>query len=205
MNFRWNCLAVGFCLTILNTAVAETPFDNLLRRVPSGANAVMVIDVTAVHSSPLAVREGWKDQHEAEYVKRPLILPPEAERMILAAQMDASQNLRQDWELAVMTLTEDFSMRAAARAEGGYVDEIDGKPAAWTPSDAYFVSLEPKVLGIMHPANRQAVNRWVASSDDNRQVLVSSYLSSAAALVTKQTPIVMALGSQRRRSSAQIE
>ncbi len=193
MSIRWNLLPLTLILTATNIATAQTPFDNLLRRVPSGANAVMVIDVSAVHSSPLAVREGWKDQHEAEYVKRPLVLPPEAERIVIASQMNYNQELRQDWELAVMSLTEEFSMRAVARAEGGYVDDVDGKPAAWTPSDAYFVTLESKVLGVMHPANRQAVGRWVDFSDDNKQVVASEYLKSAAAAVNQQTPIVMAL------------
>lgn len=193
MVIRSNWLALVFALTAGQAALAQATFDDLLKRVPSSANAIMVIDVAAVHSSPLAVQEGWKDTHEAEYVKRPLILPPEAERIVLASQMNANRELKQDWELAIMTLTEDFSMRAIARAEGGYVDSIDGKDAAWTPSDAYFVNLEPKLLGVMHPADRQAVTRWVNLGQESGAVTVSEYLKSAAASVNKQTPIVMAL------------
>ena len=193
MVVRSNCLALVFALTAWHAACAQDGFEALLRRIPASANAIMVIDVAAVHSSPLAVKEGWKDTHEAEYVKRPLILPPEAERIVLASQMNANEELKQDWELAIMTLTEDFSMRAIARAEGGYVDQIDGKDAAWTPSDAYFVNLEPKLLGVMHPADRQAVTRWAALGKASRAVTISEYLKSAAASVNPQTPIVMAL------------
>jgi hypothetical protein len=76
MVARWNCLALVFALTACKAAFAQHGLDDLLRWVPSSANAVMVIDAAAVHSSPLAVKEGCKDQHEAEYVKRPLILRP---------------------------------------------------------------------------------------------------------------------------------
>ena len=39
--------------------------NNLLRRFPPNTNALVVIDVAGVHSIPLAVREGWKNKHEA--------------------------------------------------------------------------------------------------------------------------------------------
>jgi len=48
-----------------------------------------------------------------------------------------------------MELSEPMSMRSIARSEGGYVDEINGAVAAWTPSDAYFVSLSDRTLGVI--------------------------------------------------------
>lgn len=94
----------------------------MLKRIPASANAVMVIDAEAVFSSPIAVKEDWKNQHEAEYVNKPMILPPEADQMVLASNMDPYRDFEQNWELAVMRLTEPIGMRSVARAEGGYVD-----------------------------------------------------------------------------------
>lgn len=175
-------------------AEAQGRFDDLLYRIPASANALMVIDVKAVHSSPLAVKEGWASQHEASYVNKPLILPPESDRLVLASQMNPNRDFAQAWEGAVMSLTESLSMRSIARAEGGYVDEIGGLPAAWTPSDAYFVSFDSKTLGVMHPAHRQAISRWAEYSKQNRTVNVSSYLKEAAGMVDgRTTQIVMAI------------
>ncbi len=185
-----------FILLLLSaeTADAQGRFDELLYRVPSSANSLMVIDVKAVHSSPLAVKEGWMDRHEANFVNEPCILPPESDRLIIASQMNPNQDFKQAWEGTVISLTEPLSMRSIARAEGGYLDEIEGQPAAWTPSDAYFVSFDPKTLGVMYPAHRQAISRWVDFGRENRTVKVSTYLKEAVEVVDgRNTQIVLAL------------
>lgn len=183
-------------LFLLSTGIIEAQgrFDDLLYRIPASANSVMVIDVKAVHSSPLAVKEDWMSQHEASYVNKPIILPPESDRLIIASQMNPNRDFAQAWEGTVISLTEPLSMRSIARAEGGYVDEINGLPVAWTPSDAYFVSFGPKTLGVMYPAHRQAISRWVDFGRENRKVNVSTYLKEAVETVDgKKTQIVMAL------------
>jgi len=168
-------------------------FRDLMRLVPPSANAILVIDVNAVHISPIAVREGWKDRHEAAYVKRPLILPPEADRIVVAAQLNAGRQFAVNWELAVMSLTEPMSVRAIARAEGGYVDTINGLQSVWTPSNAYFIRLDAKTMGVMSPANRQAVSRWAQFGRQNTKNAVSSYLETAASYVGAGTQIVLAI------------
>lgn len=184
------------CLVGAQTASAQGRFDDLLRCIPPSANAILVIDAEAVHASPLAVRERWKDQHEAEFVNRPLLLPPEADRMVLAAQMNPNREFEQAYELAVLTLTEPMSMRSIARAEGGYVDTVDGTEMVWTPSDAYFVDLGNNMLGVNYPAHRQRVGRWAQIAKQSQAVAISPYLQAAAGLVDRSTQIVMAVDLQ---------
>ncbi|MFM9960600.1 MAG: hypothetical protein ACKV2Q_05180 [Planctomycetaceae bacterium] len=164
--------------------------DDLLKRIPAGANALMVIDVTALEATPMAQTQGWQKKHEAAFVERPLMLPPEASRLIVASQLNFAGELNVDWELAVMNLTESLSMRSIARAEGGYLDKIGGVECAWTPSDAYFVALEAKQLGVVFPANRQFVSRWV---QDGAGIMSSGYLAFADKQVDRTNQIVMAL------------
>lgn len=186
-------MTFAFLMLSVQHAPAEGRFDDLLYRIPASANALMVLDVKAIHRSPLAVREGWRDQHQANFVTQPLILPPESDRLVLASQMNPNQGFAQAWELAVMSLTESLSMQSIAKAEGGYVDKIGGLSAAWTPSDAYFVSFDSKTMGVMHPAHRQAISRWAAYSRENRKVNISPYLKQAAGMVDARTQIVMAI------------
>ena len=113
---------------------AQGRFDDLLRRLPASTNALMVIDVKAVHNSPLATKEGWKAQHQSTYVKQPIILPPESDRLVLAAQMNPNREFAQAWEGAVISLTEPLSMQSIAKAEGGYADNIGGLKAAGHPA-----------------------------------------------------------------------
>lgn len=153
----------------------------------------MVIDVKALDVTPLAQQQGWKRKLETANTDRPLILPPEAERIVVAAQLDSNREMGVVWELAVMQLSESLAMRSIARAEGGYLDTINGLDSVWTPSDAYFVALEPRLLGVMYPANRQLVSRWAQLGQTNSSLGISKYLRDAEKSVGRQYPIVLAL------------
>ncbi|WP_339732220.1 hypothetical protein [uncultured Gimesia sp.] len=183
-----------FLAAFLNTIPAWAQFDDLLKSIPADANSMVVIDVAAMHASPLAIKEGWQKKHEAAYVKRPIYVPPEADKIIIAAQLNLADHLRQNWELAVMSLIEPISMRSIARSEAGYVDTINGLEAAWTPSDAYFVKLNNSSMGIMHPADRQVVSRWADFGRKNSSSIVSPYLLQTSKIVRPGGPqIVMGI------------
>ena len=164
--------------------------DALTQRIPAGANALMVIDVSALASAPLAQAQGWAKKHEAAFVERPLMLPPEATRIVVGSQLDFAGEMNVEWEVAAMDLVEPLSMRSIARAEGGYLDKIAGVDCVWVPSDAYFVSLEAKQLGVVFPANRQLVSRW---TQNNAGVMSSGYLLVAGKQVDRTNQIVMAV------------
>jgi hypothetical protein len=187
--------AVGCALAVARPVDAAN-FNDLLRRIPPGANAVMLIDANAVMKSPIAVRDGWKSKQEAAYVKKPFLLPPEADRVVIAAQLRPNDGFRMNWQLAVMSLTETMSLRAIARAEGGYIDNVAGVPSVWTPSGAYFVQLDAKTMGIMMPASRQTVSRWTQFAKSNSLARTSDYLSTAVGNLRVGTPIVIAVDLQ---------
>ncbi len=187
-------VATCFLVCVLSSVPARAQFEDLLKRIPSSANAIVVIDVAGVHNSALARKEGWAKKHEAAYVERPIILPPEADKIIIASQLNTANDLGQSWELAVMNMKEPIAMRSIARAEGGYVDTVNGLNAAWTPSNAYFVRMSTSVMGVMYPANRQAVSRWADFGRINTSPVVSSYLKQATKIVRRGGPqIAMAI------------
>ncbi|WP_417383200.1 hypothetical protein [Gimesia sp.] len=186
--------AVYFSFVLFFQSAAEAQFEDLLNRIPANANSIVVIDVSRMHDSTLARKEGWMKKHEAAFVERPIYLPPEAEKIVVAAQINFASPLDQNWELAVMDMKEPIPMRSIARAEGGYVDSINGLHAAWAPSDAYFVRLSTSVMGLMHPANRQAVSRWADFGRKNSSPVISTYLKQAVKAVRANGPqIAMAI------------
>jgi len=170
----------------LTAATASAQYEDLLRRIPATANAIMVVNVKGLHDSPLGRAEGWKDQMEESYAKRPLIFPPDAEWAVLGSMFDPNTN-ETLWDLGVMSLTSEPSMLYIARAEGGYSEKINGAESAWTPSNAYFVQIEPKQMGVMFPANRQLVSRWIDFARSNKEVRLSPYLKEAAELLHDKT------------------
>jgi hypothetical protein len=143
-----------------------------------------------------AIREGWEDKRNAEYGTRPVLLPPEAERVVIGAQLDTAGNLGVIWEVAALQLNRDFTLEEIALPEGGYIDTIGDFSTVWTPSNAYIVDLAGSDLGIMYPADRQAVSRWMSFVGANPQGALSDYLSEAVALASPTTQIVMAIDLQ---------
>lgn len=168
-------------------------FEDLLTKVPPTANAVVLVDVANTLSSPLAQKEGWGKKLELAYVDRPIFLPPEADKLVTAAALQPGADYLRLWELAVMDLADPLSMRSIARSEGGYVDTIQGLQAAWTPSDAYFVSLSERQLGVLFPAERQYVSRWTSFTKENNRVQLSEYLQNATQLRNERIQILMAI------------
>ena len=194
LRLRLSALSLFVCAFFVGgESIADAQFDDLLRRIPSDATAIIVMDVKGIHQSPIAVRRHWGQKHEQAYMQSPLILPPEADRIVLAADVDASNGFETEWEMAVMSLSEPIQMRSVARAESGYLDKLNGLEVAWTPSNAYFVGFEEQLLGAMFPAARKDVSRWIGFAQRNKEVLISDYLVSAAKKVNQKTQIVLAI------------
>ena len=149
----------------------------------------MLIDVERTLDSPLAQAEGWGKKLELAYVSRPVFLPPEATKLVMAASLEPENNFQREWELGVMELADPMSMRSIARSEGGYVDTVNDTDVAWTPSDAYFVSLADRELGVMFPADRQFVSRWIGYASKNDRLMLSNYLRQATRLQTEQIQV----------------
>ncbi|QEG34940.1 hypothetical protein [Bythopirellula goksoeyrii] len=183
---------LSFCLLFIDN-VQGGEFDELLYKVPASANTLVLINVEQTLQAPIAQEEGWGKKLELAYVERPIFLPPEANKLVLAAALQPSQNFSQLWELGVMQLSEPMSLRSIARSEGGYLDTIDGTEAVWTPSDAYFVKLDDQELGVMFPAERQFVSRWLNFANKNNEVSLTEYLREATRLTNEKVQILMAI------------
>lgn len=95
--------------------------------------------------------------------------------------------------MAVMELSSPMGMSSIARSEGGYVDTLRDTEVAWTPSDAYFVSLTDRMLGVMFPADRQVVSRWIAFAKQNVRPMMSSYLREATNKTSDNVQILLAM------------
>jgi len=169
---------------------ADAEFEGLAKLVPDGANTILAIDVDRILETEMARTNGWGRPENAG--NRPTYLPPEASKVIVAAQVDPLNRFRQSWEAALIGLKEQIPMRLVAKAEGGYTDTINGKTAAWTPSNAYFIELDEATLGVVSPANKQAVSRWIDDQNKGGSEL-ASYLEYAVNDVATGPQFMLAL------------
>lgn len=182
-------IVFSFCFGSL--ASAEEEFSQLLAKLPSTANAILLIDAEGLRNSPLGRSLNWSDRNEVAYSNSATYLPPEADKIVVATKMNANNAFAQDWELAVMSLQEVITARAIARAEGGVIDAIGGNDAVWSPQGAYFAFFEKDVLGVMAPADRQALSNWVSGSLSVGKL--SDFLLESVTTISANQQIVMAI------------
>ena len=141
-------------LLLANQGVAADQLDDLLRKVPDHANTVVVIEREAILRSPLAARLGWAKKSEADYLAGISAIPPGASKLVFAAQL-VPGSLGSSWVIGLMQMKNDASIAEVARREKHSVDNLAGFPVVLCPRDAYFVEMGPRLVGTMHPANRQ--------------------------------------------------
>lgn len=109
-SFVLTSLAAGM---LCGAADAGLPATELLQRLPPGVNSIAAIDVDALLKSERAQKEKWKSKRDVNYGSRPLMVPPEARTVVVAAQLRPSEDLRQDWEVALIDLSTTFPITDA--------------------------------------------------------------------------------------------
>jgi hypothetical protein len=184
------CAILGLVLLTAN-GPASANYYELLRRVPESANTIILIDVERMLMSPIAMKEKWRDKGNSDGVA--LHFPINAVRYMLASKLDFISNFEDQGDIALIETAEGVSLPYLAKAEGGYLDTIDGQHVAFSPRNAFFVSFKPNILGVSFPANRQELARWLRSAKRLDPPQVSEYLQQAVKLAHGKDHMVVAM------------
>ncbi len=185
--------AVACVLSLGNNAANAAEFTDLMRRLPAGANAVVVINAAKVFASPLAQREGWQQKYASAFEAAPLILPPTATQCVMGARLDL-ESLRPDWQAAVMELAVDPTPADIAQRRGGTVDSLAAVDAIWLPGKACVLKFAPHTFGLLAPATRQQAGAWAAAAKSPDAAQLSPYLMQAVGYADAVgTEVILAL------------
>jgi hypothetical protein len=183
-------LTVALCLAH-QAAVAQ--FEELVKRVPTTTNAIILVNNDKVLESPAAKAGDWKNK-VAEAQKAGLtILNPHAKQTIMAMELDLDY-MAPLWQAALANWDSIPDMAAIAKRTRGNLDNIGGVAGVQLPQDAYVVRFHSQLIGFMSPANRQSVGRWIRDAEGRTEVEVSTYLKEAYSFAQDGgTPVIMAL------------
>ena len=179
---------VGATLALAVGVSARGDVNELLRRVPSDANAIVAVDATRLTDST-----GSPDaSRPAARPKSPVPLPKVAglRSLVLASRLHTA-SMEPAWEVALLEVSQKPSMQAVALASGGYPDTAAGRPAAWCASDIYCVAIDDRTVAAVHPADRQFAARLLAQPAP--KATGSDYLAAATSQVNPQSPLVIAV------------
>ncbi len=169
-------------------APARADFPDMLRRVPTEANVLLLIDAERISASPLATREGWQEKRESDYEARPLTFPPQATKLVRAAQFDIDTH-ESKWQIAILEAARIPTLDQIAKKAQGYLDTVANSSAAWSPRGWYCFKVSDRSLGVMFPANRQYLSRWMKAPPGR----VSPYLQRAADARNARSQILLAV------------
>ena len=182
-----------FSFVTFNASVAQAQFHGLVGRVPSDANAIVMLDADKIMASPLARRDNWSEQRANAAAAGLTILPPNASQFVMAARIDL-EYMHPTWEVSLARMKSEPSMPKVAAKWGGKIDRVAERNAVRLPDDSYVVQLGPANLAARRPANRQEVARWLRQTNTTRPNHLSPYLNKAVGYVDELgTPIIMAL------------
>jgi hypothetical protein len=157
-------------LLVTSVQAADAP-----PRLPANANVIMKVELAKMLESPLAKEMQWQAKLSKGYADRPLAVPPMAKGMTIVAGMHPV-GMRAIWQAAVIDLGRPVKLDAMLKAQGGYLDQIGGKAAAWTPRDVFYVEFDKTSLGVLRPGQRQFLTRWITGKD---QPELSPFLKQA--------------------------
>ena len=193
------CAAIGGlvgCLLLLGSQApghAQGEFKDLVRYVPSSANALVLIDTQKIMKTGVAKSEDWKAKLEQAYAAGLTIMPADANQGVFASNMDFSL-MSPMWETTILELDHDPNTAAFATRTGGKVEKIEKLTTISLPGSAYAVDFGKRIVGAMAPASRQVAGRWLREVTGRSGPALSPYLTEAFKYANDLgTPIIMAI------------
>jgi hypothetical protein len=181
------CVLLG-----IGTANADVP--SLLQRVPGDANTLVIVDMEKALASPKAKAEGWKDKLDEAFAAGLPSLPPNVLRAVLASELHLD-TFQPAWIAAIYELSKDADVLRAERDYKGTKDTVEGLTCLALPNGAYLVLFEPRVVGALAPANRQALAKWIREVKTSNAPRLSEFLAKAAKPMESNADIIMAIDS----------
>lgn len=190
--------------SLANALPAAAQIEQLARRVPSSANALIVINARSAYNSPLAEARNWNQSAVVSKRDGMVELPSRANQILMAAEFDY-EFVQPLWEVAVASATELPPMRDLASRSGAQLDRIAASQVFERTNDSVVAKLGTKIIGAWAPANRQQVSRWLRESHRRKQPDLSEYLTDAITKATDETNhIVLALDLQGLLDPAEV-
>jgi hypothetical protein len=172
---------------------AAAQFADLLKRVPDDANAILLVDVGAIHRSPLGVKENWTARHKQDYLAGIGSIPPSVKQFVVAAQVNTT-TMHDTWKISLAKLNQEVTLAQLTSDHPGSVDNVAGQDVVLGPrSRSYYIPFAPTITGVLHPANRQQLARWVGFVRQNQNIAISPYLMEAASTIGDAGQVVMAM------------
>jgi hypothetical protein len=195
MRALWHSLlAVTLFLFALTEARAQGQYDEMVARIPEQANLLVLVDNDGLMKSNLGVQQNWSQNYQKSALGGMFSSPPNLWKLVLSAQID-HHTLENQWEVGVAALKHGYSLtnKDLVAATGGARDSVGGHEVTLTPQNTYLTMFDQRHVGVMRPANRQAMGRWMRTTGLIGSARVSSFLQQSVANMPKDAQALLVL------------
>jgi hypothetical protein len=178
-------------------------WPKLLDHPPSGANTIALFNGEALRFGAAKLKQFKGGEQSAAAADLMADLPENSKRAAISANIDFD-SLEPIWEAATVTFDKNIpNPKALAEQQGGYIDQIAGKPVVWSPRGRYIVPMGADRVAVHIPANRKAVAHWVRGLSQAANPL-TDYLKRTAERALDGTALLLAVDMTDTVSPVQI-
>lgn len=182
------CLNYGF-----QQPVWGGPFEGQIRLAPESTNLMVLVNVQALHNTPLAKSEEWVQKIKDAYLAGHALVPPTADRLVMLAEVDPLDTLRPIWDLSIIDLYKAPDVLGFARQEQTTIEHLDGHRLIQTHTGALVLEVKTQRIMASALATRQMYSRSLKGAEPDAPLRLSAYLKKAADVLPDEGQIVIAL------------
>lgn len=190
-------LTVSCVFTTVHSAWAG-PYDSHVLLAPESTNLLVFVDAQGIYSTPLAKAEGLKDKVKDAFTSGQGLIPPNAYRMVMAAEVDPLDGYRPAWDISIIDLNKAPDVIAFARRERAPIEHLDGHRLIQSHTGMLILELKsPQHILTSSLASRQMFSRCLKGTAPGATSKLSPYLANLSAHLPDKAQIVIGLDLQQ--------
>jgi len=184
MRVSENKLAVVIVLALVSWGhrpmqAAEPLVEKSLSYFPAHTNSLMIMNVETIKQSVKAKQAGWSDKNAAMWIAGNEPLPSWVKTIVRGSHTHLGSSSR-EWSMSVANAPGYLDFSALARHAGQKTQMVAGRPS-YLSSDGFYVSmLNPETIGVLRPADRADLSRWIDRVQSENAPAIPEYLQQAA-------------------------
>lgn len=167
-------LIATLLITVIPGSAGAQDLSPLRPWIPEDINAVAVVRAAEILKSPRAVREDWQHSGSEGFLGGAFTLPPDCDLFVRATRFRPGPG--DDWSVALLSFSRPVDIQRVAEQEQSPVQTVNSKPAVLSRRNCFFAELGPRLLGVVSPAHRQDLARWIERSRRKHDATLTRYL-----------------------------
>lgn len=145
---------------------------------PAHTNSLMIMKVDELKKSAKAKAAGWGDKDSSIWIAGSDPLPSWVKLLVRGAHTHLSQSTR-EWSMSVAPVPEYVSFSSLVRTAGQKTQTVSGRHSYLSPKGVYVTSLTRGTIGVMRPADRASLARWIDQAQAEGTPIIAEYLQGA--------------------------